>query len=176
MPTLAEVKKMVKDLGIEADQFGTKKEIKYLPQILKENEKIYALTSGKMDGKTWLITCTNTRVIFLDKGMIYGLKQVDTPLEKINSIEHKTGLFFGEISIWDGSSSTTIKSISKATVKPFVNKINDAIQALKQVTAAPQKTEDDLIAQLEKLAALVDKGVLTQEEFQAKKKKMLDLV
>jgi len=38
-----------------------------------------------------------------------------------------------------------------------------------------QQAEPDYIAELEKLADLVDKGIITQEEFEAKKKSLLGL-
>ena len=57
------------------DQFFTKKELKHLPEILREGEQLLAFTSGIMDGNTWLISLTDRRIIFLDKGMIWGLKQ-----------------------------------------------------------------------------------------------------
>jgi len=175
MPTLEEVKKMVKDLG-ELDTFGTKKEIKYLPEILIDNEKILYLTSGLMDGNTWLITCTNRRVIFLDKGMVYGLKQIETPLERINSIQQKTGMMFGEIAIWDGSSKMEIKNVMKKTVKPFVEAVNKAIDAVKKSNSGGgSSAASDPAAQLEKFAELKNKGVITEEEFQAKKKELLNI-
>ena len=40
-------------------------------------------------------------------------------------------------------------------------------------TEAPQ--DDDVITQLERLAALKDQGILTEEEFAAKKAKLLDI-
>lgn len=174
MPTLEEVKKMVSDLGKEVDTFGTKKEINYLPQILSANEKIIYLTSGLMNNNTWLITCTNKRVIFLDKGMIFGLKQCETPLEKINSIEQKTGLIFGEISIWDGSSKMTIKNVMKRTVKPFVDAVNKAREN-KNNNENSSSQPVDFVLQLEKLAELKNKGIITEEEFQIKKKECLNL-
>ena len=130
MPTLEEVQAQIKLLG-EVDTFGTKKEIRYLPEILSNDETILSLTSGLMDGNTWLIVCTERRVIFLDKGMIYGLKQRETPLEKINSVEQKTGMMFGSIGIWDGAAHMEIKNVMKKTVKPFVEAVNRAREALK---------------------------------------------
>jgi len=176
MPTLDEVKKMVKDLGKDVDTFGTKKEIKYLPEIMSDDEKILYLTSGLMDNNTWLITCTNKRVIFLDKGMVYGLKQVETPLERINSIQQKTGMMFGEIAIWDGSSKMEIKQVMKKTVKPFVAAVNQAIDTIKKSNSGGSASGgSDPAAQLEKFAELKEKGVITEEEFQAKKKELLNL-
>lgn len=51
-------------------------EIQELPTVLGVDEHIKALTSGLIDKKTWLIVCTNKRVLMLDKGIIYGLELI----------------------------------------------------------------------------------------------------
>ena len=173
MPTLKEIQEQLKALGTW-NTFGTKKEIKSLPDVLSDNEQIKYLTSGWMDGNTWLITCTDKRVIFLDKGLVYGMKQVEIPLEKINSITQKTGLMFGEMHIWDGASKMQIRNVAKTTVKPFVDAVNQAIEDNKKQNAAPQQQSIDIAGQLEKLAGLKEKGILSEEEFQAQKQKLLD--
>lgn len=172
MATLEDVKAQIKELKY-ADTFGTKKEIKYLPEILRKGERIHGITSGFMDGNTWLIALTNERVIFLDKGFIYGLKQVETPLDKINSIEQSIGLIFGEISIWDGSSKMMIKNIIKKSVKPFVNAINEQMKKLKNNNSLSEAHELDIASQLERLGELRAKGILTPEEFEQQKIKIL---
>jgi hypothetical protein len=170
MPSLQEIQEQVKSLPIK-DTFGTKKEIKELPKILKEDERVLALTSGLMDNNTWLIVLTHRRVIFLDKGMIYGLKQVETPLEKINSIEHKIGMIMGEIHIWDGSSKMSIRNCIKNTVQPFVNALNDALEVSKKGGHAP--SSNSVADELQKLASLKEQGILSEEEFAAEKGKLL---
>ena len=124
MATLEEVQAQIKELKC-VDTFGTKKEIKHLPEILREGEKIVGLMSGLMDGNTWLITATNKRIIFLDKGFLYGLKQSETPLSKISSIEFQKGILMGEIKVWDGSSKPMhIKNINKSKTLFQYAKIN----------------------------------------------------
>ena len=177
MPTLDEIQEQIASLG-GADTFGTKKEVKSLPEVLREGETVKGLTSGFMDGNTWLIVCTERRIIFLDKGMLYGLKQKDTPLEKINSIEHKIGMIFGKITIRDAATEITIDNLQKAAVAPFLETVNSAIEALKNSTNAPPPAGNepvDVASQLGKLTDLRDKGVLTEEEFQGQKKKLLSL-
>ncbi|MGZ4256811.1 MAG: SHOCT domain-containing protein [Gaiellaceae bacterium] len=49
----------------------------------------------------------------------------------------------------------------------------EAQQAANAPAAAPASAQDDMVAQLEKLAGLKDKGILTQEEFDAQKQKLL---
>jgi hypothetical protein len=52
----------------------------------------------------------------------------------------------------------------------------EAVDAPASSAPAPtQPDEPDYIAELERLAGLVDKGIITEEEFQAKKKSLLGL-
>lgn len=167
----------IKSLG-KIDSFGTKKEIAFLPEVLNEDENIKALTSGFLDGNTWLIVCTNKRIVFLDKGMIFGLKQVEIPIDKINSIGQKRGLILGEIHIQDGASNRKIESVSKETIAPFIEAVNKEIENYKNSlrgnsnqTQANTSVADEII----KLKSLVDAGVLTQEEFDTKKRQLLGM-
>ncbi len=89
-----------------------------------------AIASGMMDGNTWLITLTNKRVIFLDKGMIFGVKQVDINLNNIVSVGGKTGLMFGEIMISTSGQNYTIKNVMKGSVIPFTNLVNETRNTL----------------------------------------------
>ncbi|WP_230204359.1 PH domain-containing protein [Olavius algarvensis spirochete endosymbiont] len=157
---------------------GLDKEIKHLPEVLQDNEIICYLTSGLIEGNTWLIVCTNKRVIFLDKGLLYGLEQLEISLDKINSISQKRGLMLGEIAIWDGARRIRTKNVRKDTLKPFVDATNKAIEAMKNATINNVSTgrgTEDVAAQIEKLADLHNKNILTDEEFQAKKKQLLGL-
>jgi len=54
------------------------------------------------------------------------------------------------------------------------NKVRDAIEARKSRNApASQSTGDDVVTKLEKLAALLEKGIINQEEFAQQKTKLL---
>lgn len=156
------------------DQFFTKKELNHLPEILSAGEDVIAFSSGLMDGNTWLITLTDRRVIFLDKGMLYGLKQISIDMDKINAVSGETGIIFGKITIQDGASARVIDNVWKKTVVPFTNLLRDAIEKRKGVNAAPvARSGDDIVDKLERLAALMEKGILTQDEFMQQKAKLL---
>ena len=113
------------------DQFFTARELNYLPQMLMGGEQVLAFTSGLMDGNTWLIVLTDKRIIFLDKGLLYGLEQVSIDLDRVNSIASTTGLMFGEILITDGARQRKIEDVSKHSVRIFTNKVQAAIEARK---------------------------------------------
>ncbi|RMH46002.1 MAG: hypothetical protein D6694_03970 [Gammaproteobacteria bacterium] len=168
-----EYNRIAKEMG--DDQFFTKKELHYLPEILQDGEQILAFTSGMMDGNTWLITLTDRRVIFLDKGMIYGLKQESIPLNRINAVSGTTGLLFGKIIITDGAKDRLITNVWKKTVKNFTNKCQEAIDAInrRENQVASQEVKEDPYEKLEKLASLKEKGIISDEEFEREKKKIL---
>ena len=172
-----EYDKIAKKIG--DDQFFTSKELNFLPEILLDGEQVLAFTSGIMNTNTWLITLTDIRIIFLDKGMIYGLKQSVIPLDKVQNITGETGILFGKIQISDGSTTHKITMVWKKTVKIFTNMVQEQIQKLKNPSSQKKSdtnsdSKSDPMAKLEKLAALLDKGILTKEEFAAEKKKLLN--
>lgn len=170
-----EYNRISKEIG--DDQFFTKKELKHLPKILSDGEQVLAFSSGVMDGNTWLITLTDRRIIFLDKGILWGLKQSAIDLDKVNAVSGETGLFFGTILIEDGASQRKITNVWKKTVVKFTNKVRDAIEARKNLHIHRSSSEptDDFIAKLERLASLKDKGVINQQEFDEQKTKILDI-
>lgn len=180
MPTLDEVNSQIARLQNVADNktYFSRKEIKYLPEVLVGGEEILALTSGFLNGQTWLVVCTNLRVLFLDKGMLGGLKSIETRLDKVNSVGHKLGAMWGgQIDIWDGSSKMEIQKMPKDSVKNFVTVLNLAIEKRKTAssgaTTVVHHEAVDVAGQLQKLAALKEQGVITEAEFSAQKAKLL---
>lgn len=168
MKTLKDIKQMLSNCG--AHIVGTKKEVKELPNIIGDDEIITYATSGWYDGHTWLVVSTSKRIIFLDKGMLFGVNQIEIPLGKVNAIKYKKRLFMGEVEIWDGASMYKVKNISKKTLIPFVNAVNDSIGEFEK----SQKSSGSSIAdELVKLKKLMDEGVITQGEFNKKKKELL---
>ena len=172
--TASSVEAQIKALG-DFHQWFTRREIQHLPEVLSPGETIRALTSGVYEGKTWLITVTDQRLLFLDKGMLYGLKQVELPLRHISSISHTTGLMFGELQIATGSGKSIVKSIPKAEVAKISSIVSSLIRAAHSPSAPPASSTApvDVSAQLERMASLMERGVLTPQEFAVQKAKLL---
>ncbi|GLS03488.1 hypothetical protein GCM10007860_06320 [Chitiniphilus shinanonensis] len=176
-----EYKRLAAEIG--DDQFFTKKELNHLPEVLADGEQVLGFCSGLMDGNTWLIALTDRRVIFLDKGLLYGLKQTTINLDKINAVTGETGLLLGRIRIQDGAAERTIDNVVKKVVVPFTNRVRDAIAAHQAqskaaaIVVAPQPTSassgDEIIEKLERLASLKERGILSQEEFEQQKARIL---
>ena len=158
----------------EFDQWFTKKEIRYLPEVLDEDEEIKAITSGVHEGHTWLIVVTTRRILFLNKKLLYGLEQMEIPLAQITSVSFKTGLMFGEIEVDSAGSKKKIETISKKDVSKVAATISDLVKNIHaRANTAQSNHQLDIISQLEKLAELKERGILTEEEFLAQKAKLL---
>lgn len=156
--------------------FGTKKEVRELPRILSPGENIRGMASGFMDGNTWLITVTDRRIILLDKGMIYGLKQLELPISQIKSVTSKVGLVFGEILIDTGGQTQKMENMQKVDAPKIANIISELVHCSGVATPVTPANGSggDLLGQLERLAALKDKDLISDEEFAAAKKKILE--
>jgi len=168
MKSLKDIKEMLLKSGSLI--LGTKKEVKELTNIINDDEIITYATSGVYDGHTWLVVSTNKRIIFLDKGMLFGVNQIEIPLSKVNAVKYKKGLFVGEIEIWDGASMFRVKSVLKKTLIPFINAVNNSIEEMKKTQNSPKLSVADEIM---KFKRLLDEGAITQEEFDKKKKELL---
>lgn len=171
--TKAELKQKYKQIEKEMHdlRFFTDRELYYLPKLLHDNEQILAFTSGYMSNHTWLLTLTDRRIILLNKSLVYGMEQIVIPLYKVNNITFETGLIFGTIFITDGAEEHKIKNVWKATAQIFTNKCLAAIDAAHKKDTV--QNTDDPYDKLAKLGNLKERGVITEEEFQKEKKKIL---
>lgn len=187
MPTLDQINQQIAALP-HRYIFYTRKEIRYLPKIMGNDEHILALTSGFMNNRTWLCVCTNRRLLFIDRGMFFGLRQLQMNLDRIQAIDSSFGIAFGAIRVWDGASSMQVGLILKSTVAPFVKTVQEAMDKYKRLMvhelaasasnahgAATQtgSLQNPMVIELERLAKLKAAGHLSDEEFKAAKAKLL---
>lgn len=158
--------------------FYTKKEIKRLPSILNEGEEIRALTSGFNDYRTVLCVTTNKRIIFLDRGMFFGQRQRQMLLDKVQSVVGDYLVFFGSITISDGSSSMAANMVLASSIDPYVQATQAAMDefrtmGFREIAHNATRTGSDIASQIERLAALKDAGHLSEDEFENQKAKLL---
>ena len=180
MPSMEEIKPILSQLdGVSA--FAAKREIKELPSILWENEMPEAIIQGRYQNSVGILVCTNKRLIFINKG-VFNLKVEDFPLNNVSSIQYETGMIFGKITIFASGNRAEIDNIEKKRTRTFAEYARSKISA-NSSTDQPQSTTqasvavdsaDVMIEKLEKLAALKDRGVLTEDEFLTQKEKILN--
>jgi hypothetical protein len=177
MPTLEEIQKQIGSLD-GASRLLAFKEIKELPKILWEDERVEQIIQGMYNNGNGVLVATNKRLVFVDKGLMFGLKVEDFPYDKITSIQYETGMLMGEITIFASGNKAEIKYLDKARTRVFAEFVRARITAasshasMSKDNAAPQA--DDVVSKLERLAALKSQGILTDEEFLDQKRKILN--
>ena len=153
---------------------GVGKELKHLHEVINEGENILGHTRGFYDGNTWLICVTDRRLLFVDKGMVSGMKSSEIPLDSIGSVNYQTKALGGNITVSAAGSEKHIGKMKKGDVKDIANLISEATAQMKQQTAAPAAAPaSSAMDELKKLAELKESGVISEEEFNEQKEKLL---
>jgi hypothetical protein len=153
-----------------------RKEIRELPQILWDDEEALDVIQGTYNNGNGILVATQKRLVFVDKGIFYGLKVEDFPLDKISSIQYETGMLLGSITIFTSGNKAIIKNVDKTRARTFAEGVR-ARTATKppapQVAPPAPRATHDLTGELEKLGNLRERGLLSDEEFTAAKRKLL---
>jgi hypothetical protein len=124
------------------------------------NKKVLSLT--KKDG---LVALTDKRLLYVFKAFWHKeseqifYSQIVGMSEKPEGFSH--GLFI------DNSKETFVVLAVRDIANLCISMINEAL--------SPSSSKTNPLDELEKLAELKDKGIITQEEFEAKKKQLLNL-
>lgn len=179
MPTFDEINSQIKNLG-GIESFLGRREIKELPNILWHDEIVENIVQGMYNNANGILVATNRRLIFVDKGFLFGLKVEDFALDKISSIQYETGLLTGKLTIFTSGNKAVINNIAKNKVRTFGDFVRAKISTPKPNYTETTHSDSDVpqknaLELLERLAKLKDQGVLTDEEFALQKKKILGL-
>lgn len=171
------IQKQLSQLGI-LDTFGTKKELKALPEYINSDEDIKYVTSGFYENNTILLVLTNQRMLFLDKGLVYGVNKIEIPIDKINSVSYKKGLVLSNLKMFNGAAPIEVQNIANNTIEELTKEINNAIRNYN----TPSNQSVNMIQnsfsaadEIKKFKELLDLGVITKEEFDLKKKDLLGI-
>lgn len=172
------VKEKIKGMNL-VDTLFIGKEIKALPDILTQKEEIVAVTKGFYKNGVGLLCATTKRILFINKGLI-KLNVEEFPLKYVSSISTESGLMMTKVRIFTSGNNAQIERAQKDDAKRFVEAtrrlIEERDEYKKSETEEINNNEGiDVYGQIEKLAALKEKGIITDEEFNAKKTKLLGL-
>jgi hypothetical protein len=166
--------------------FGSRRELKKLDEYLWHDETVSRMASGALNGKLGLLIFTDRRLIFLFHGWV-SQRNEDFPLDAITSISVKAGMAMATITVYSGGAKHEISSVPKDDAKAITNEIRNHIAVRGGTAAIPQpaapeapmsaatapQQQGDVLSQLKQLGELRDAGVLTNEEFEAKKAELL---
>jgi hypothetical protein len=155
-------------------RFGGGREIKRLLGYLWEGETVDQMTTGTYGKGTGLVVLTDRRLLFVHDGLTSKTSE-DFPLDKVSSVQWSSGLLMGSIVVFASGNKSEIKNVAKDDGKEMVDKVRHRLSAPASVSTETSATAQpaDPMEQLKKLGELRDAGILTPEEFEAKKTEIL---
>ena len=159
--------------GKMSTKLGGGREIKKLVEHLWEGEQVLRMTTGAYGKGTGLVVMTDRRLMFVQDGIMSKTTE-DFPYSKISSVSWNSGLALGTIVVFASGNKAEIKNVAKGDGKAIVDALRERLAdtpAGAPVAAAP--AAPDVMAQLKQLGELKDAGILSTEEFDAKKTELL---
>ncbi|EJA7355648.1 TPA: PH domain-containing protein [Vibrio parahaemolyticus] len=129
--------------------------------------------SGDKTQHNGALIVTNEKAYFYRKGF-FGEVLENIPLKSITSIERKSTLGHYTVSLHTSHDDLTFKCMQeKEIVQALVDAIEDGRSSTSSQPNVPPFPSESAIDKLKKLGELKDAGVLTEEEFQQQKAKLL---
>jgi len=162
-----------KQLGLST--FLSKGDFKVIASMISEGESLGVGAYVKYGDAHGHLVATDSRLIWVNKSMFSTNSEV-LYYKKVSHIEYKGGLMSGSIKLTVGKKIYEFGDMPKERAKMFVTYVNEQInnpqsKKVNETTTKPNNTYDDL----EKLAKLKDQGIITEEEFNKKKKQILGI-
>lgn len=149
------------------DIWFNSKDLAPLADLVNDHETIeYAVIGINDQSETVMLVCTNQRLIILSRKHASESSRV-IPLTQIKSVILKHQLSYDELSLIVNNEKLDINSINK-TAAPI---LTETIKKWSQNS----DNLDEQVEQIKKLKGLLDQGILTEEEFEAKKKQILKI-
>ena len=154
-----------------------------LKDIMDDNEHIHGLVGGNYRADTGRLNkhrgcavATDKQVIFLDKGIFGSTETAEIAYRNVESVIHSTGMIMAGVQITGrGVSSYRIEDIKpKPSAKVFADTVRRLVEK-RQSQAVPAVVQESDADELAKWAKLLRDGIVTQAEFDHKKRQLLGL-
>ena len=157
------------------DSFINGRDVKELPSILLDGELPRQVIACHLRDARGTMFATDHRLLFVSKEML-KLRVSDFPyihIANIDSQRHEVMISAGFAMIVNGT-TVDVSNVSKARFDSFVNWVRARIAVQQQQSTTPPPAQSFSVAdELEKLAALRDRGILTDGEFNDQKARLL---
>ncbi|MFB9660070.1 SHOCT domain-containing protein [Glycomyces mayteni] len=174
--------------ALMSSKFGIKRELRDLPGHLWDGETVERIAAVQYAGATGVLVATDRRLLLVAHKIQAGVSE-DFPYDKISSVQWTSKVASGVISVFASGTKAEVKAMFKNDGKAIADYARGRISersALPRPNAAasaheppvdPASVENTsgatMLDQLARLGELHTSGVLTDEEFAAKKAELL---
>jgi hypothetical protein len=135
----------------------------------------------KVSGAAWVSNSWKQELVITESGVfgevIKGLKRIkmSLPFNSIAQVNIVRGIFKADIEVVNrgGTDNLVIKAITKPEAEKAKTIIENRIKAVIATVTTPDPPQRSIADELRRLADLKEQGILTDDEFQTQKKKLL---
>lgn len=147
-------------------KFGSKRELKALPDELLENESVRHIVSGTYSNGQGILVATDRRLLFIFRGITKQITE-DFGYGRISSIEYEGGLLLASIKVYVSNQKAKIENLQKAEAKRIVDDVRSWMNQPK-ANDAPAPSQTSVHDELLKLKQLHDAGIIDDETYKEK--------
>jgi hypothetical protein len=115
---------------------------------------------------------TERRLLFFKDGWT-GKTSEDFPREKVSSVQFSAGLLIGRITVFASGNKAEITNVNKHDGKRIVDNMRARLSEPTSEAEPVAPPPADPVEQIRKLGELRDAGVITESEFEEKKRDLL---
>jgi hypothetical protein len=150
-----------------------------IPQFILRGKTVEIKYGGGDDdkwGKSVYTVVTNKRVLIVIAQRLSGNDTRSIEYRSIDGVNFEKGLINKELHIRAGGATYEMHVLDQSETKEAMGYIREQVQASQQPSQTTADSEPDPTEQLKNLKELHDEGVLSEEEFESKKKKLIDKI
>jgi hypothetical protein len=162
------------------------RKIRLFAETLLENEHVLGGVWCFMRKRLGRLVATESRILFLGQRGVWGSVVESFNYSRLNSVEMTKGFFFGEMTITSGMASQQVEMVPKFQLTPFMKLVQAKLTGLsteggdKSMGQIPEDSSDvemmpGVVTLIERLATLRSKGILSDDEFEQNRSRLLEL-
>jgi Bacterial PH domain/Short C-terminal domain len=158
---------------------GSGKEVERLASHLWEGERVEKMAQAQPKGEAGvgLLVLTDRRLLFVKEGMFGRGKTEDFTFDRITSVEFSKGMATADLKVLAMGNESKF-NVNKDDGKEMTDLIRSRTSRAQAVAPAAGSAQGgqpapDIPDQIRKLSELRDEGMLTEEQFEAKKADLL---
>lgn len=125
-------------------------ELRELPNIIHEGEKISECVNGFYEGGVALLVATEMRVLLIDKKPLNYLNVEDLRFDMINEIDYSHRLMGATITISTGGKTLKFKSYNQGRLRNLINLVQEHMSDSKKEQAEKAETQKQHLEEINK--------------------------
>lgn len=168
------------EMGFNASKSWALKHFGLIERELRQGEIVYSVFMGIYNyisatkhGNNAAYAITSQRVLIAQKNII-GEEISTIDINRISDVKMSTGIM-GGIVTFDAFTEKFNVFCNKEVAKRIYNHALECLRVIKEQKEGQSKSDSSDLDDLRKLKELLDAGIITQEEFDAKKKQILKI-